>query len=133
MQNSLALTQKPCCFCCSVGTLCLTLRPHKLQQARLACPSLSPRACSNMSIQSVMPSNRLILCHPHLLLLSIFPSIRVFSNKSVLCIIRWPKYWSFTFSISPSNGHSGLISFRIDCFDLLAVQTTLKSFLQHDS
>ena len=83
-----------------------------------------------MSIESVMPSNHLILFRPLLLLLSIFPSIRVFSNESVLCI-RWPKYWSFSFSISPSNEHSGLISFRIDWFDLFAVQGTLKSLLQH--
>ena len=80
-----------------------------------------------MSIESVMPSNHLILCHP-LLLPSIFPSIRVFSNESVL-FIRWPKYWSFSFSISPSNEYSGLISFRTDWFDLLAVQGTLKSLL----
>ena len=80
-------------------------------------------------IESVMPSNRLILCHP-LLLPSVFPSIRVFSNKSVLRI-RWPTYWSFSFSISPSNEYSGLISFRIDWFDLLAVQGTLKSLLQY--
>ena len=79
-----------------------------------------------------MPSNHLILCFPLLLLPSIFPSIRVFSNQSVLCI-RWPEYWSFSFSISPSNEYSGLISFRIDWFDLLAVQGTLKSFLQHHS
>ena len=85
-----------------------------------------------MSIESVMPSNHLILCHPLLLLPSIFPSIRVFSNESVPCI-RWPKYWSFSFSISPSNDYSGLISFRIDWFDLLAVQGTLKSLLQHHS
>ena len=85
-----------------------------------------------MSIKSVMPSNHLILCHPLLLLPSIFPSIRVFSNQSVLCI-RWPKYWSFSFSISPSNEYSGLISFRIDWLDLLAVQGTLKSLLQHHS
>ena len=78
-----------------------------------------------MSIESVMPSNHLILCHPLFLLLSIFPSIRVFSNESVLCI-SWPKYCSFSFSISPSNEHSGLISFRMDCLDLLAVQGTLK-------
>ena len=83
-----------------------------------------------MSIESVMPSNHLILCHPLLLQPSIFPSIRVFSNESVLHI-RWPKYWSF--SISPSNEHSGLISFRMDWFDLLAVQGTLKSLLQHHS
>ena len=85
-----------------------------------------------MSIKSMMPSKRLILCHPLLLLLSIFPSIRVFSNESVLHV-RWPKYWSFSFSISPSNEYSGPISFRNDWFDLLAVQGTLKSLLQHHS
>ena len=84
-----------------------------------------------MSSESVMLSDHLILCHP-LLLPSIFPSIRVFSTESVLCI-RWPKYWSFSFSISPSNEYSGLISFRMDWFYLLAVQETLKSFLQHHS
>ena len=83
-----------------------------------------------MSIESVMPSNHLILCHPLLLPPSIFPSIRIFSSESALCI-RWPKYWSFIFSISPSNEHSGLISFRMDWLDLLAVQGTLKSLLQH--
>ena len=85
-----------------------------------------------MSIELVMPSNCLILCHSLLLLPSIFPSIRVLSNESVLCI-RWPKYWSLSFIISPSNGYSGLISFRMDWLDLLAVQGTLKSFLQHHS
>ena len=85
-----------------------------------------------MSIESVMPSNHLILGHPLLLLPSIFPSIRVFSNESALCI-RWPKYWSFSFNISPSNEHSGLISFRMDWLDHLAVQGTLKSLLQHHS
>ena len=85
-----------------------------------------------MSIESVMTSNHLIFCHPLLLLPSIFPSIMVFSSKSVLCI-RWPKYWSFSFSISPSNEYWGLISFRINLFDLLAVQGTLKSLLQHHS
>ena len=85
-----------------------------------------------MSINLVMPSNHLILCHPLLLLPSIFPSIRVFSNESVLHI-RWPKYWSFSFSISPSNEYSGLISFRMGWFDLLAVQGTLKSLLHHHS
>ena len=85
-----------------------------------------------MSIESVIPSNHLILYHPLLLLLSIFPSIRVFSNESVL-LIRWPKYWSFSFSISPSNEYSGLISFRMDWLDLLAVQGTLKSLLQYHS
>ena len=83
-----------------------------------------------MSIESVMPSKHLILCHPLLLLPSVFPGIRVFSNESALCI-RWLKYWSFSFSISPSSEHSGLISFRIDWFDLLAVQGTFKSLLQH--
>ena len=86
-----------------------------------------------MSIESVMPSNHLILCHPLLLLPSIIPSIRVFYNESVLSL-RWPKYWNFSFSISPSDEYSGLISFRIDWFDLLAVQGTLKSLLQqHNS
>ena len=85
-----------------------------------------------MSIESVMPSNHLTLFHPLLLLPSIFPSIRVFSNESVLCI-RWPKFWSFSFSISPSNEYSELISFRMDWFELLAVQGTLKSLLQHHS
>ena len=85
-----------------------------------------------MSIESVMPSNHLILCHLLLLLPSIFPNIRVFSNESVLHI-RWPKYWSFSFNISPSNKHSGLISFRMDWLDLLAVQGTIKSLLQHHS
>ena len=85
-----------------------------------------------MSIESVMPSNHLILCHPLLLLPSIFPSVRVFSNESAV-YIRWPKYRCFNFSISPFNEYSGLISFRIDRFDLLAVQGTLKSLLQHRS
>ena len=85
-----------------------------------------------MFIESVMPSNHLILCHPLLLLPSIFPSIGVFSNESVLHI-RWPKYWSFSFSISSSNEYSGLISFRMDWLDLLVVQGTLKSLLQHHS
>ena len=83
-----------------------------------------------MSIESMMPSKHLILCHPILLLPSIFPSIRDFSNESSLRI-RWPKYWSFSFNISPSNEHPGLISFRMDLLDLLAVQGTLKSLLQH--
>ena len=85
-----------------------------------------------MSIELMMPSNHLILCHPLLLLCSLFPSIRVFSNESALHI-RWPKSWSFSFSISPSNEYSGLISFRIDWFDLLAVQGTLRSLLQYHS
>ena len=85
-----------------------------------------------MSIELVMPSSHLILCHPLLLLPSIFPSIRVFSDQSAP-LIRWPKYWSFSFNISPSNEHSGLIFFRMDWLDLLAVQGTLKSLLQHHS
>ena len=85
-----------------------------------------------MSIESVMPSNHLILCHPLLLLPSIFPSIRVFSDESALCI-RWPKYWSFIFNISPSNEYSGLISFRMHWLDLLEIQGILKSFLQYHS
>ena len=83
-----------------------------------------------MSIETVMPSNQLILCHPLLLLASIFPSIRIFSNESALRI-RWPKYWSLSFNISPSSEHSGLISFRMDWLDLLAVQGALKSLFQH--
>ena len=85
-----------------------------------------------MSIASVMPSNHLILCHPLLLLPSIFPSVRVFSNESALHI-RWPKYWSFSFSISPSNEYSGLIFFRMDWLEILTIQWTLKSLLQHHS
>ena len=87
---------------------------------------------NNLKIESVKPFNHFILCCPLLLLHSVFPSIRVFSNESVLHI-RWPKYWSFSFSISPSNEYSGMISFRIDWFDLLAVQGTLKNLLQHHS
>ena len=111
-----------------------SLRPHGLQHTRPPCPPLIPRVVSSprlMSIELVMPYNHLILCHP-LLLPSIFPSIRVFSNESLLCI-RWPKYWSFNFSISPSNEYSVLISFRMDWLDLLAVQGTLKNFLHHHS
>ena len=85
-----------------------------------------------MSTESMMPSNHLILCHPLLHLPSIFPSIRVFSNESVLCI-KWPEYWSFSFSISPSNEYSGLISVRVEWLDLLAVQGTLKNLLKHHS
>ena len=109
------------------------LWPHGQQHARLPCPSPTPRACSNSCPLSWW-------CHPaipfsvhaFLLLPSILPSIRVFSKESVLCI-RWPKYWSFSFSISPSNEYSGLISFRMDCLDVLAVQGTLKGLLQHHS
>ena len=98
------------------------LRPHGLQHAKLSCPSPTARAFSNSHPSSpVMPSNHLILCRPLLLLPSIFPSIRVFSSESVLCI-RWPKYCSFSFSISPSNEYSGLTPFRIEWLDLLIVQ-----------
>ena len=106
-----------------------SLQSHELQHAKPPCPSPIPKP---MSIESVMPSNHLILCRPLLLLPSIFPSIRVFSNYSALHI-RWPKYWSFSFNISPTNEHPGLISFRMDWLDLLAVQGTLKSLLQHHS
>ena len=108
-----------------------SLRPHGLQHTRLLCPSpISQSLLKLMSIELVMPSNHLVLCCPLLLLPSIFPSIRIFSNKSALHT-RWPKYWSF--SISPSNECSGLISFRIDWFDFPAVQGTLNSLLQHHS
>ena len=110
-----------------------SLQPHELQDIRL--PYLSPTTgpCSNpCPSRQVMPSNHLIVCHPLILLPSTFPSMRVFSKESVLCI-RWPKYWSFSFSISPSKEISGLISFRMDWLDLLAVQGTLKSLLQHHS
>ena len=117
-------------FSCSVVSD--SLRSHGLQHARLPCSSPAPGAYLNSHQESVMPSNHLILCHLLLLLPSILPSIRVFSNESVLRI-RWPKYWSFSFRICPSNEYSGLISFRIDWFDLLAVQGTLKSLLQHHS
>ena len=111
-----------------------SLQPHGLQHLRLPYPSPTARAYSNSCplCQWWMWSNHLILCHPLLLLPSIFSSIRVFSNESVLCI-RWPRYWSFSFSFSPSSEYSGLISFRMDWLDLLAVQGTLKSLLQHHS
>ena len=119
-------------FSCSVVSN--SLQPQGLQHARL--PSLSITISRNLfklkSIESMMPSNHLILCCPLLLLPSTFPSIRVFSSESALCI-RWSNYWSFSFSISPSSEYSGLISFRVDWLDLLAVQGTLKSLLQHHS
>ena len=115
-------------FSCSVVSD--YLRPHGLQHARLSCPSPIPGACSNLCSLSwwCHPTNS--SCRPLLLPPSVSPSIRIFSNESVLHI-RWPKYWSF--SISPSNEHSGLISFKIDWLDLLAVQGTLKSLLQYHS
>ena len=110
-----------------------SLRPHESQHARTPCPSPTPRVHSDStSIESVMLSSHPILCHPLLLLPPIPPSIRVFSNESAL-LIRWPKYWSCSFNISPSNEHPGLISFRMDWLDLLAVQGTLKNLLQHHS
>ena len=105
-------------FSCSVVSD--SLWPHGPQCARPPCPSPTPSLNRLMSIESVMPPNRFILCHPFLLLPSNFPNIRVFSNESALCI-RWPKYWSFSFSISSSNEHPGLIFFRMDWLDLLAV------------
>ena len=110
-----------------------SLWPHELQHTRSPWSITNSRSLFKlMSIESVMPSNHLILCGPLFLLPSIFPSIRVFSNESALRI-RWPKYWSFSFSISPSNEHSGPISFRMDWLAFLAVQGTLKSLLQHHS
>ena len=107
-------------------------QPHELRHARPPCPSPTPGVHSDSSIESVMPSSHLIVCCPLLLLPPIPPSIRVFSNESTLRI-RWPKYWSFSFSIIPSNEHPGVISFRMDWLDVLAVQGTLKSLLQHHS
>jgi len=110
-----------------------SLRPHESQHARPPCPSPTPGVHSNStSIELVMPSSHLILCRPLFLLPPTPPSIKVFSNGSTLRV-RWPKYWSFSFSIIPSNEHPGLISFRMDWLDLLAVQGTLKSLLQHHS
>ena len=110
-----------------------SLQPYEPQHARPPCPSTNSWSPPKpMSTELVMPSNHLILCPPLLFLPSISPSIRVFSNKSALRII-WPKYWSFSFNISPSNEHPGLISFRMDWLDFLAVQGTLKSLLQHHS
>ena len=103
-----------------------SLRPHGLQHARPPCPSPAPRVCPNSCL--LMPSSHLILCRLLLLLPSIFPSNRIFSKESVLHI-SWPKDWSFSFSINPSNKYSGLISFRMDWLDLLAVQGALKSLL----
>ena len=108
-----------------------SLQPHGLQLTVLSF-TISRSLLILTSTESVMPSNRLVLCHPPLLLPSVFPSLRVFSSESLL-YIRWPKYWSFSFSISLSNEYSGLISFRMDQLDVLAVQGTLKSLLQHHS
>ena len=110
-----------------------SLRLHGLQHTRLPLSfTISQSLLKPVSIELMMPSNHLVLCHPLLLLPSMFPSIEVFSNESALCI-RWPKYWRFSFSISPSSEYSQFISFRIDWLDLLAVQGTLKSLHQHHS
>ena len=123
--------QKP--TCCSVAQSDLTLcNPWTAARQASLFITKSWSLPKLMSIKLVTPSNHLILCHPLLLLPSIFPSIRVFSNESALCT-RWPKYWSFSFNISPSNEHPGLISFRMDWLDLLTVQGTQKSLLQHHS
>ena len=121
-----------CCYC-SVAQLCLTLCDH-IEYSTPGLPIFHylPSLLKLMSNESVMPSNHLIVCRPLLLLPSIFPSIRVFSNESAVPI-RWPKYWSFSFSISPSNEYSGLISYRIDWLDFFAVQGTLTSLLQYHS
>ena len=132
MQVVNCLRSSSCCFCCcSIAQSCLTLCDpmDSALQASLSF-TISLSLLKLMSIESVMTSNHFILCRPLLFLLSILPSTRVFFNKSVLHS-WWPKYWSLSFSISPSNEYSGLISFRIDRFDLLAVQGTLKSLLQH--
>ena len=118
-------------FSCSVMSLCDPMNRSTPRHPSLSITN-SRSLPKPMSIELVMPSNHLILCRPLLLLPSIFPSNRVFSNESALRI-RWPKYWSFRFSISPSNDYSGLIAFRIDWFDLLAVQGTLKSLQHHSS
>ena len=119
--------------CCSVGKLCPALQRHGLQHTRLPCPSLSTGVCSDscpLSQRSHQPSHS--LSHPLCFLPPVFSSFRVFSNESALCI-RWPKYWSFSLNISPSNEYPGLISFRMDWLDLLTVQGILKSLLQHHS
>ena len=117
----------------SVAQSCPTLRPHESQHARPPYAITNSRSSLKLkSVELVMPSSHLILCHPLLLLPPISPSIKVFSNESTLCM-RWPKYWSFIFSIIPSKEIPGLISFRMDWLDLLAVQGTLKTLLQHHS
>ena len=120
------------CCCCSVTHIRLFVTPWTAAHLGFLSFTISQSLLKLMSIESMMPSNHLIFCHPLLFLPSIFPRIRVFSSESVLHL-RWPKYQSFSFSISPSSEYSGLISFRIDWFYLLAVQGTLKSLLQHHS
>ena len=114
----------------SLSHVQLFVIPWKAACQSLLSSTISQNLLKSISIESGMLSNHLILCHPLLLLPPVFPSIRVFSNELALCI-KWSKYWGFSFSISPSNEYSGLISFRIDWFDLLAVQGTLKNLLQH--
>ena len=121
------------CCCCSVAKSCLTLcNPMNCSTPGFPVLRYLLKFAQLMFIELVMPFNQFILCHPLLLLTSIFPSIMVFSHESALRI-RWPKYWSFSFNICPSNEYSGLISFRIDWLDLLAVQGTLKGLLHHCS
>ena len=120
------------CCCCSVSQSCQTLTAWTAAHQASLSFTISQSLLKLMSIESVMPSNHLILCHPFLLLPLIFPSIKVFSSESIHRI-RWPKYWNFSFIISLSNEYSGLMSFRIDWLDLLALQGTLKSLLQHHS
>ena len=129
---SLFITINSVQFSCSVVSIRLLVTLWTAARQALLSITNFRSLLNLMSIYLVMPSNHLILCHPLLLPPSIFPSIRVFSSESVLHI-RWPKYWSFSFIISPSNEYSGLISFRIDWLDLLAVQGTLKNILQHHS
>ena len=130
LQSPFTLAPVLLLFSCSVVSC--SLLTHGLQHTRLhhLLSTISWSLLKLMSVESVMPSNKLILCHSLLLLSSIFPRIRFFPNESALCI-KWPKYWSFSFSISPSNEYSGLISFRMDWFDILAVQGTLRCLLQH--
>jgi len=129
----LSMYQLKCQVCCSVAQSCLILcNPMDCSTPGFPVYHQLLELAQIMSIESVMPSNHLIFCRPLLLPPSILPSIRVFSNELPLCI-RWPKYWSFSFTNSLSNEYSGLIFFRIDWFDLLAVQGTLKSLLQHHS
>ena len=126
----LAVYSLCCCLLFRFSAMSDSLQPRGVQYARLSCPTVSWRLLRLMSIELMMPSKHLIVCHPLLLLPSVFPSIRVFSSELALHI-RWPECWSF--SISPFNEYSGLISLRIDWLDLFAVQGTLKSLLQHHS
>ena len=130
LQADALTSEPPGLFSCSVVSK--SLWPHGLQHTRLSCPSPSPGACSNSDPLSRWCHPTILSCSPFLLLPSIFPRIQVFSSESVICI-RWPKYWSFSSNISPSDKYTGFISFRIDLFDLLVVQGTLKSLFQYYS